>query len=137
MVEPILGVIAEMLEGLQRETSAVTQRSVLHARAVLRQSDEYLCANLGSRFDVRALAGAVGMTPRTLERLFARAYGVTPQQWARCFALHQARERLRAADWHLFTVEGIANECGFQHMGRFSKYYRDLFDELPSETLEA
>jgi AraC-like DNA-binding protein len=135
MVEPILGAIAEMLDGLQRETSTVTQRRVLHARAVLRQSDEYLRANLASHFDLRALAGAVGATPRTLERLFARAYGLTPQQWSRCFALHHARKRLRAADWRLFTVEGIANECGFQHMGRFAKYYRNLFGELPSATL--
>lgn len=135
MVGPILGAIAEILEGVQRNTSAVTKRKLLFAQAVLRRVDEYLRANLANHFDLKALAHAAGTTPRTLQRTFVNAYGVTPQQWARCFALHHAREQLRAADWHVFTVEGIANECGFHHMGRFAEYYHDLFGELPSITL--
>lgn len=137
MVEPILGAIAELLDGVQSKTQAVRQRKALGAQAVLRHADEYLRASLTDHFDLHALAQVVGTTPRTLQRTFANAYGMTPQQWARCFALHQARKRLRAADWHLFTVEGIASECGFHHMGRFAEYYCDLFGELPSATLTA
>lgn len=135
MVEPILGAIAEMFDGLQRKTSTATHQKSLYELAVLQRADEYLRANLANHFDLRALAGAAGTTERTLQRTFANAYGVTPRQWARCVALHQVRERLRATSWHLFTVEGIARECGFRHMGRFAEYYRNLFGELPSATL--
>jgi AraC-like DNA-binding protein len=135
MVQPILGAIAEMFDGLQRQTPSVTHQKSLRARAVLRRADEYLRANLANHFDLRALADAAGTTERTLQRTFANAYGVTPHQWARCLALHRVRERLRAATWHLFTVEGIAHECGFRHTGRFAEYYRNLFGEFPSATL--
>jgi transcriptional regulator GlxA family with amidase domain len=50
-------------------------------------------------------------------------------------ALHQVRDRLLRTDARRFTVEAIAYECGFRRMGRFSSYYRELFDEFPSETL--
>jgi AraC family transcriptional regulator, ethanolamine operon transcriptional activator len=135
MIGPILGAIAEVMDGLPRKTSGVTPLKLLRTQAVLRRADAHLRANLTNHFDLRTLADAAGTTARTLQRAFTDAYGVTPQQWARCFALHRVRERLRAADGHLFTVEGIANECGFQHMGRFAEYYRELFGELPSETL--
>ena len=135
MVEPILGAIAEMFDDFEGKTPTAAHRHSLHARMVLRRADEYLRANLAHQFDLRALANAARTTERTLQRTFANAYGVTPQQWARCFALHQAQKRLQATDWRLFTVDGIAKECGFRHMGRFAKYYRDLFGEFPSTTL--
>ena len=34
------------------------------------------------------------------------------------------------------TVMRIAHKWGFQHMGRFSKFYTELFEENPSETLQ-
>lgn len=137
MVEPILGAIAEILDELQRKIPNSTHRKSLHAREVLRRADEYLHANLSDHFNLRALADAVGTTERTLQRTFIDAYGVTPQRWARCFALHGARQLLRKTDCRRFTVEGIAHECGFKHMGRFAEYYRDLFGELPSATLNS
>jgi transcriptional regulator GlxA family with amidase domain len=60
---------------------------------------------------------------------------VTPHEWARCLALHYVRERLKTADARLLTIEGIARDFGFHHMGRFAEYYRGLFGELPSATL--
>lgn len=56
-------------------------------------------------------------------------------QWARCMALHEARRRLRAHDRGDASVEEIARNCGFRHMGRFAGYYGALFGEFPSATL--
>jgi hypothetical protein len=61
--------------------------------------------------------------------------GITPQKWARCLALHRARQHLQSPEARALTVQGIANGCGFRHMGRFSTYYRELFGEAPSFTL--
>jgi transcriptional regulator GlxA family with amidase domain len=33
------------------------------------------------------------------------------------------------------TVKESAYSCGFSELGRFSRYYRELFGENPSETL--
>ena len=60
---------------------------------------------------------------------------MTPRRRARYLALHRARKRPRMAIWEVFTVEGMATQFGFRHMGRFAEYYRQLFGELPSATL--
>jgi transcriptional regulator GlxA family with amidase domain len=77
----------------------------------------------------------VGATERSVQKHFQEAYGMTPGRWARCLALHHARKRLLETDPARFTVEGIAQELGFRHMGRFAGYYQDLFGEYPSATL--
>ena len=134
-IESFLAFIAGLLIHLQRDTLGSLVWQWRNRQALLARADEYLRVRVGRPFDARKLAAAVGITERSLQRYFADAYGVTPQWWARCLALHRARERLRTANPRMVTVEGIASECGFHHMGRFAEYYRDLFGELPSATL--
>jgi transcriptional regulator GlxA family with amidase domain len=83
------------------------------------------------------LAVEVGATERSLQRHFARAYGISPLQWARCLALHAVRERLQTINPRLLTIEGVARDFGFAHMGRFAEYYHALFGELPSATVRS
>lgn len=135
MIAPILGIIAELLHTQQHPASAVPMRKPEHQQMILRRADEHLHDHLASPFQIEDLAAASGTTARTLQRVFHSAYGVTPQEWARCLALHRARQRLQSPAAHTLTIEGIARECGFRHMGRFSRYYRELFGEYPSDTL--
>jgi AraC family transcriptional regulator, ethanolamine operon transcriptional activator len=135
MIAPILGVIAEMLHAQRRPSFATTISKSQHRQMILKRSDEFLRGHLANPFQLEALATASGTTVRTLQRLFNDAYGVTPQKWARCLALHRARQHLQSPEARALTVQGIANGCGFRHMGRFSTYYRELFGEAPSFTL--
>jgi AraC-like DNA-binding protein len=134
MVGPILGAVAGILHAHSRRAPAKAVGKYQHRQLLLKRSDEYLKHNFARPFQLGALATAVGTTPRTLQRVFDNAYGVTPQKWARYFALHQARRHLQSIATQRLTVEGIARECGFRHMGRFAEYYRTLFGELPSLT---
>ena len=34
-------------------------------------------------------------------------------------------------------VKDVANACGIPHAGRFSQYYKQMFGQLPRETLLA
>jgi transcriptional regulator GlxA family with amidase domain len=48
--------------------------------------------------------------------------------------LEIARQRImRAAENE--TITGIAMECGFFHLGRFSSAYSQAFGEAPSQTM--
>ncbi len=134
MIAPILGVIAEMLHAQQLRSSAATIGRFRHHEVILKRSDEFLQFHLARPFQLKSLATASGTSARTLQRTFHDAYGVTPHEWARCLALHRVRARLLRTDSGRFSIEGIAREYGFRHMGRFSAYYEELFGELPSVT---
>ncbi|MEO8317899.1 MAG: hypothetical protein ABI561_06200 [Bradyrhizobium sp.] len=45
-----------------------------------------------------------------------------------------SRSILRDSDPAATTIAEIAMQHGFLNLGRFSGYYRALFDEYPSET---
>jgi AraC family transcriptional regulator, ethanolamine operon transcriptional activator len=135
MIEPILGTIAELVAHAQTGTLASLARRWQHRAELLSRADHYLQLSAGVPFDLKALAAAVGATERSLQMHFHDAYGITPGHWARTLALHRVRDRLRKTDARKFTVEGMAQECGFRHMGRFSAYYKELFGEFPSMTL--
>lgn len=134
MIEPILAKIAEMLAGFQNGASTREVPNLHQRQTVLRRANDHIRSRIGSPFNLEELARVAGATPRTLQREFSRAFGMTPIRWARCVALHRARNLLREASKQKFTVEAIAAQCGFHHMGRFSGYYRDLFGEFPSLT---
>lgn len=134
-LEDVHGRIVELLGHLKPNRTEQLMDRARARRRLLAAADEYLATNLGSGFSARRLARAVGVTERSLQRHLRVAYGVTPQHWARCHALHHVRRRLLAGDPSEVTVEGLARESGFRHMGRFSGYYAELFGELPSATL--
>lgn len=135
MMGPILGIIAEMLDGVRTEGLRPSARSWQHRKEILQVADRYLRLHRNIPFNLRALADAAGTSIRTLQRTFVDAYGISPQDWARCLSLHGVRERLKTSEAQKFTIETIARECGFRHMGRFAGYYQELFGESPVQTL--
>jgi AraC-like DNA-binding protein len=137
MIEPIIGTLVELLSHAQSDRLENLTRRWRHREYLLSKAEVYLRCNLGRPFDCKGLAAAVGATERSVQKHVLDAYGITPGQWARCLALHHARKRLLATDPTRFTVEGIAHELGFRHMGRFAGHYEDLFGEYPSATLSS
>jgi len=134
-IGPILGAAAELLSHAQAGLLSVLARRWRERQTLLNRAEQFLRASAGRPFDSRALATAAGASERTLQLHFLEAYGMTPGGWARCRALHRVRDRLLKTDPERFTVEGVAQECGFRHMGRFAAYYAELFGECPSATL--
>jgi AraC-like DNA-binding protein len=49
--------------------------------------------------------------------------------------LHRIRHDLASDEERACTVALIANQWGISELGRMARRYRDLFGELPSETL--
>lgn len=82
------------------------------------------------------MARTVGVSQKTLELAFREVMDTTPGKYLMLTRLNGAHHALARADRANATVTDIALGFGFTHMGRFAKAYRQLFDELPSETLE-
>ena len=87
-----------------------------------------------SPLDLERLCTELGTSDRTLRRTFRRLLGVSPARYLRMRRLHHARDALRATAPG--TVTHIAVALGFSDLGRFARGYRELFGELPSETLK-
>ena len=106
-----------------------THRAVRAARA-------YIDANLRNPVTLADLASAAGVSVRTLQTAFQSDLGTSPMTYLR----HQRLDRARAALADASTsarpsVGEVANDWGFNHLGRFAVEYRSRFGESPSETL--
>ncbi len=82
------------------------------------------------------LLAVAGVGARTLQARFRAETGLTPMQYLRRVRLEQVRAELELPSSADQTVTTVATTWGFFHLGRFSASYRDLFGELPSQTLE-
>jgi AraC-like DNA-binding protein len=105
-----------------------------HARIVAR-ARAYILENLEHPLSIDAIAAAAYTSRRTLHRAFAYVLDETPQSYVRKLRLHRIRHDLASDAEFLCTITVVANQWGISELGRFSGWYRDLFGELPSETL--
>lgn len=101
---------------------------VPHAR--LAEAVQRMETRLGEPLDLAATALAVGLSPRQLQRLFARYLGCTPAAWHQGLRLARARQLLRET---VRPVREIAQECGFCSLSHFSHAYRRNHGCRPSD----
>ena len=77
---------------------------------------------------VAAVAGAVGLSERQLERLFRRHLGASPAAYYLSLRLARARELLMQTG---MSVTDVGFACGFQTASHFSAAYRRHFGRPP------
>jgi AraC-like DNA-binding protein len=96
---------------------------------------DYVHDHLAEGISIADIATRVGVTPRTLQNGFRKAFNLTPAQYirrARVDALHQA---LLAADATTGVTDLMAN-VGIVNFGRYAQYYRQQIGVSPSITLK-
>ena len=84
------------------------------------------------RIDALCLAACTSLS--RLERAFREAFGVSPRHFLMVRRLAAVRRELLRGRAQTSITE-VATRWGFFHLGRFSQDYRELFFELPSQTL--
>jgi AraC-like DNA-binding protein len=114
-------------EALRRLERPILPRDV--KRAI-----EYMKAHLRSPVTVAEIVQISGLPGRTLFKHFKDSLGVSPMRYLREIRLDEARKALLRAEREE-GVAAIAMQCGFDHMGRFSRDYRKRYGESPSQTL--
>lgn len=76
------------------------------------------------------------LNERNLQYAFKKHLGVTPIRYLRLVRLNGVRRDLLSSHPKKNRIVDIALDWGFIELGRFSGEYRQLFQELPSITLE-
>ncbi len=96
---------------------------------------DYVHEHLAEGISITEIAARVGVTPRTLQNGFRKAFNLTPAEYirrARIDALHRA---LLAADASA-GVTSLMMNVGIVNFGRYAQYYREQVGVSPSTTLK-
>ncbi|QEP30388.1 helix-turn-helix transcriptional regulator [Pukyongiella litopenaei] len=104
-----------------------------HAR-IFAIARDYIHAHLAEPLAIDDIAREAGTTPRTLNRAFLSVVEDTPYNFIQMLRLNLVRRELLSGSVSPQPIYAMANRWGLREAGRFSGLYRDLFDELPSET---
>jgi AraC-like DNA-binding protein len=110
------------------ESLSLRRSNFADARDLIRQARGMI--------DLTTLCERMGYSAESLRLMFGEFLGVPPMRYAKIERLHECRRRLAEADGSKRSVAWIASHLGFTtSLGRFAREYRELFGELPSETL--
>ena len=101
---------------------------------VVKRAVEFMRANLEADIGVPEICAAAFASRRTLQYCFEEFMHTTPQAYLRALRLNEARRALKARSQPPITE--LANTLGFSSASHFTRHYKLMFDELPSETLK-
>lgn len=118
----------------ETEQMVVGRRIIDRSRVMLLIKNKLQSEPLDKIF-VEDLAIAANVSGRTLRKIFIEYFGVSPLRYLTIYKMHAARKVLQDSNPNKSTVSNIASQFGFRHFGRFASSYRDLFGELPLDTL--
>jgi AraC family transcriptional regulator, ethanolamine operon transcriptional activator len=100
-----------------------------------RQAEAFLREHRDRRVTVAELCLATGVPKRTLMLGFHNLFGIPPLAYHRRTRLGEARRDLVHSWPGETSVTTVALRWGFDHFGRFSINYREMFGESPITTL--
>ncbi|WP_160012146.1 helix-turn-helix domain-containing protein [Rhizobium sp. 18055] len=106
----------------------------LHAK-IAAKARAYILEHLADPIALDDIAAAACSSRRTLYRAFADIFDDTPQTYVRRLRLHRIRQGLAGEREKICTIAVVANQWGISELGRLAGWYRQMFGELPSETL--
>ncbi|VVQ13156.1 hypothetical protein PS914_05440 [Pseudomonas fluorescens] len=115
--------------------TVIESRAQRQALRQLHKIEDLMRSHLGEALTLGQLATAAGMSVRSLNTLCQRCYGQAPMERLRNLRLESVRDRLLGH--RDLSITEVALEHGFGHLGRFARYYRERFGELPHQTAAA
>jgi AraC family transcriptional regulator, ethanolamine operon transcriptional activator len=101
---------------------------------VVRRAIAFMRDRLHDEVGIPELCAAACASRRTLQYCFEEFLHTTPQAYLRALRLNEARRMLKSrADQ---PITELASDLGFASASHFTRHYKLMFDELPSETLK-
>jgi AraC-like DNA-binding protein len=101
--------------------------------AYVHKVHKFLVDNAREEISLEDIDRIGGISRFKLYEEFKRHFGMPPMAYLRQYRLKQTRQAI-ARSGSAKYVSAIALDWGFNHLGRFSSQYRQMFGELPSET---
>jgi AraC-like DNA-binding protein len=129
-------VVVSAVQHISRPPRRDLLRGPVHgyARIVVR-AREYAMERLDEPISAEEMARAASTSVRSLHRAFVSVLGESPGCFVRRVRLHRLRYALTGPAARRRSVSRAAYASGITHLGRMARWYREIFGELPSETL--
>jgi AraC family ethanolamine operon transcriptional activator len=110
-------------------------RPKIARQQIIRSCMEFFEQSNGNPIAVSDVAAAASVSERTVRTAFKEYFGIGPIRYVMMRQLHQVYRALVQAEPDGTTVGRILLDHGVWEFGLFASRYRELFGELPSETL--
>ncbi len=123
-----------LFELLEQET--LKKPKLTKSEKIALKIRESFYKHMDIKVDIKALALEYGISEQSLQNGFKSLFGFTPKYFLRQLKLNHVHHDLLEASSDTTQISKIAHKWGFRHMGHFSHYYKELFKENPSITLE-
>ncbi len=95
---------------------------------------EWIRANCKRPITLSELEQRSGYSQRSLRNAFHDRFGCAPNEWIRRERMESARRQLLNAKPRE-SVSSIAEDHGYKHVSQFSRDFRAIFDQQPSQVM--
>lgn len=102
---------------------------------LIAQAEQEMLASFEKPLTLKQLAQKLGSSSSALSYGFKELFGISPMRYLKVRRLNALRQRLKASYPDDCTITMLANQFGFWSAGHFARDYKDMFEELPSQTL--
>lgn len=129
-------ILMEWLEALPPQVDTSELPNLERRKKLVNSACELMLAHADEPLSILQVCSRLGTSRRKLNYGFQDVLGTTPVKYLRALRLNHVRRALRQATPGT-TVQDVAWQWGFWHMGQFAQDYKKLFDELPSASLRS
>ena len=116
-----------------RSGSAGTASANSQSDRQLLRAEAFMASHLDQQIDPAAIAQAVGISVRSLQRLMRDRRGTTPLNALKEMRLQRVRAEIEAGLCPPNGITSLALRFGFNHLGAFAADFRRRFGAPPSE----
>jgi len=126
-------------KGFQVASTSITEQAVSQSNKALgvRRVVEYLHHFASEVPTIAELCKVAKLSERNLQYAFKEYLGITPVRYLRLVRLNGVKRDLLLSHPQNARIVDIALNWGFIELGRFAGEYHQLFQELPSSTLNS
>jgi len=104
---------------------------------LIAQAEQKMLTNLEKPLTLKQLAQDLESSVPALSNGFKDLFGLSPMRYLKVQRLNAVRQHLKASEPESCTIAVLAGQFGFYSPCHFTRDYKTMFGELPSETLQS
>ena len=129
--------VEEMIvEDLCLYFSSNSTSSLLESEEQANTVRNYIHKNYADDITLQQIYNGLQVNERTIRMAFKKLYGLSPKQYLHAYRLGRIHQALIHEEKDNTRVIDLAYDNGLFHLGRLSRDYKEIFGELPSDTLK-